>query len=138
MAPTQFVLGAPWWLLLDTSEMWDAGIGDWVENHALRLETWVSAMKEAEESAGSKSKSMEFPLSADMKESWETGRFWLTYAVRKSWAFDTVFWKCLDERFFGWREDVLEKNELWKTRVHLLREGARDAMGPLQNRKWRR
>lgn len=134
-APTQFVLDPPWWLLLDTPEMWDAGIDDWVKNYELRLETWLSAMKEAEESAGSESKSTKFPLSAYMRESWETGRFWLTYAARKSWAFDIVFWKYLDERFFGRREDRVEKNELWKTRVHLLSEGARNAMEPFVERK---
>ncbi|TVY13475.1 hypothetical protein LARI1_G008207 [Lachnellula arida] len=136
-APTQFILDPPWWLLLDTPEMWDAGIDDWVEKYELRLETWLSAMKEAEaeESAGSGSKSTEFLLSAYMRESWETGRFWLTYAARKSWAFDTVFWKYLDERFFGPREDSVEKNELWKTRAHLLGEPARNTMEQFVERK---
>jgi hypothetical protein len=134
-APTQFVLDPPWWLLLDTPEMWDAGIDDWVQNYEHRLETWLSAMEEAERSAGSESKSTKFPLSAYMRESWETGRFWLTYAGRKSWAFDTVFWKYLDERLFGWREDRVGKSELWKTRVHLLSEGARNAMEPFVERK---
>ncbi|TVY38041.1 hypothetical protein LSUB1_G005273 [Lachnellula subtilissima] len=129
-APAQFILDPPWWLLLDTPEMWDAGIDDWVKNYELRLETWLSAIKKAEERSGSKSKSMEFPLSAYMRESWETGRFWLTYAARKSWAFDTVFWKYLDERFFGRREDGVENNDLWKTRLHLLSEDARNAMEP--------
>lgn len=130
-APTQFVLDPPWWLLLDTPEMWDAGIDDWVKNYELRLETWLSAMKKAEEdeeSAGSESESTEFPLSTYMRESWETGRFWLTYAARKSWEFDTVFWKYLDERFFGPREDSIGENELWKSRLHLLSEDARNAM----------
>merc|ERR1712093_914564 len=67
--------------------------------------------------------------------SWETGRFWPTYAGRKSWAFDAVYWKYLDERFFGRREDHVEKNELWKTRVHLLSKGARNAMEPFVTRK---
>jgi hypothetical protein len=115
--------------------MWDDGIDDWVKNYELRLETWLSVMKEVEESAVSESKSTELPLSAYMRESWETGRFWLTYAARKSWAFDTVFWKYLDERFFGQREDCVEKNELWKTRLHLLNEGVRDAMEPFVERK---
>jgi len=74
-------------------------------------------------------------LSAYMRESWETGRFWLTYAGRKSWAFDAVYWKYLDERVFGRREDHVERNELWKTRVHLLSEGARNAMEPFVTRK---
>ncbi|TVY85776.1 hypothetical protein LAWI1_G008851 [Lachnellula willkommii] len=136
-APTQFSLDPPWWLLLDTPEMWDAGIDDWVKNYELRLETWLSAIKEAEakESTGSGSKSTEFPSPVYMRESWETGRFWLTYAARKSWAFDTIFWKYLDERFFGPREDGVEKNELWKIRAHLLSEGARNAMEPFVERK---
>jgi len=40
-------------------------------------------------------------MSIYMRESWETGRFWFSYAARKSWAFDTIFWKYLDKRFFG-------------------------------------
>jgi len=79
-APTQFVLDPPWWLLLETPEMWDAGIEDWVKTYEIRLETWLSAMKAAEEIAGSESRSTEFSLSAYMRESWETGRFWLNYA----------------------------------------------------------
>ena len=136
-APTQFVLDPPWWLLLDTPEMWDADIDDWAKNYALRLETWLAAMKAAEEEADSESWSADFafPLSAYMRESWDTGRFWLTYAARKSWAFDTVFWKYLDERFFGQRGDGVEKNELWKTRVHLLSEEARNAMELFVERK---
>ena len=134
-APTEFVLDPPWWLLLHTPEMWDAGIEDWVKKYELRLETWLSAMKEAEESASSESKSTEFPLSAYMRESWETGRFWLDYAGRKSWAFDTVFWRYLDERFFGRREDGIEKNDLYKIRVHLLSESARNAMRLFVERK---
>ncbi|KAH6718313.1 hypothetical protein BKA61DRAFT_641921 [Leptodontidium sp. MPI-SDFR-AT-0119] len=73
-----------YWLLLNTPEMWDTGIDDWVENYELRLETWLFAMKEAKESAGFESRPTEFPLSAYMRESWETGRFWLTYAGRKT------------------------------------------------------
>lgn len=41
----------------------------------------------------------------------------------------------MDERFFGRREDHVEKNELWKTRVHLLSKGARNAMEPFVTRK---
>ena len=115
--------------------MWDAGIGDWVKTYEIRLETWLSAMKEAEEIAGSESRSTEFSLSAYMRESWETGRFWLNYAGRKSWAFDIIFWKYLDEKFFGQREDSIEKNDLWKTRVHLLSKNARDAMELFVERK---
>lgn len=131
MGPTQFVLDAPWWLLLDVPEMWDDGIEDWASVYERRLKTWISAMKEAEKDVGASS----LRLSAYMRESWETGRFWLDYAARKSWAFDTIYWKYLDERFFGERERNTPKKDLWRTRIHLLSEEERAAMEPLVQTK---
>jgi hypothetical protein len=76
-----------------------------------------------------------FGLSTYMRESWRTGRFWLNYAARKSWAFDAIFWKCLDERFFGKREEEVTEHDLWKTRIQLLSEEERRAMEPFVTRK---
>lgn len=131
VGPTQFVLDAPWWLLLDVPEMWDNGIEDWASVYERRLETWVSAMEEVEKDIDPSS----LRLSAYMRESWETGRFWLDYAARKSWAFDTIYWKYLDERFFGERERNIPKQDLWRTRVNLLSEEERAAMEPLVQTK---
>ncbi|KAM0438677.1 hypothetical protein ACHAPT_001433 [Fusarium lateritium] len=130
-APTQFVLDTPWWLLLDVPEIWDSGVEEWSNVYERRLETWLSAMEEAEQDKSPDS----LPLSAYMRESWATGRFWLNYAARKSWAFDTIFWKYLDERFFGERGQDLPKEELWKTRAHLLSEEERAALEPLVQTK---
>ncbi|KAH8201105.1 hypothetical protein TruAng_004732 [Truncatella angustata] len=127
VGPTQFVLDSPWWLLLDVPEMWDDGIEDWTSVYEIRLKTWLSAMEEVEKEASPGS----LLLSAYMRESWETGRFWLNYAARRSWAFDTIYWKYLDEKFFGEREGDIPMEELWKTRVHLLSEEERAAMEPL-------
>lgn len=131
VGPTEFVLDAPWWLLLDVPEMWDTGIEDWASVYERRLETWLSAMEEAEQGISPTG----LPLSAYMRESWETGRFWLDYAARKSWAFDTIYWKYLDERFFGERQRDISKEYLWRTRVHLLSEEERAAMEPLVQAK---
>ncbi|KAK7701009.1 hypothetical protein SLS64_010603 [Diaporthe eres] len=131
VGPTQLVLDAPWWLLLDAPEMWDNGIEDWASVYERRLETWISAMQQAEQDVGPSS----LLLSAYMRESWETGRFWLDYAARKSWAFDTIYWKYLDERFFGERERDFPKKDLWRGRVHLLSEDERAAMEPLVQTK---
>ncbi len=68
-------------------------------------------------------------------ESWETGRFWLSYGARKSWAFDAMYWKCLDERFFGERGHGVAKQHLWKTRIHLLTDDERAAMEPFVEAK---
>ncbi len=125
-APTQFALDPPWWLLLEVPEMWEGGIDAWTSEYERRLPTWLSAMEEAEQDIAPGS----FLLSAYMRESWETGRFWLNYAARKSWAFDTVFWKYLDERFFGERDKDIPAQELWKTRVQLLSQDERAAMEP--------
>ncbi|KAK1977617.1 phosphotransferase [Colletotrichum cereale] len=133
VGPTKFILDPPWWLLLEVPEMWSSGIDRWEEVYGLRLKTWLSAMKQAEEAMGSGR--MPFDLSTYMRESWETGRFWLNYAVRKSWAFYTIVWKYLDERFFGDREGNIPKHDLWKTRIHLLGEEKKSAMEPFVDRK---
>ncbi|KAF5235466.1 hypothetical protein FAUST_7076 [Fusarium austroamericanum] len=93
--------------------------------------TWILVMQEAEQEVSPES----CLFSAYMPESWTTGRFWLNYAARKSWAFDTIYWKYLDEKFFGEREDSTPGEEMWKTRVHLLSEEERAAMEPLVQAK---
>ncbi|GAB0139236.1 hypothetical protein EsDP_00007449 [Epichloe bromicola] len=130
VGPTQFVLDPPWWLLLDVPEMWDDGIDNWTSVYERRLQTWLLAMKEAEQDI----KPGSLLLSAYMQESWVTGRFWLNYAARKSWAFDTIYWKYLDKRFFGEREDI-PMEQLWKTRVQLLNKEELAAMEPLVQTK---
>ncbi|KAL3424202.1 phosphotransferase [Phlyctema vagabunda] len=134
-APTQFSLDPPWWLVLDPPEMWEAGLEDWVEFYEPRMRIWLSAMQKAEAAADSRERSMEVPLSTYMRESWETGRFWLTYAARKSWAFDALYWKFLDERFFGTRRNGVARDELWKTRLHLLSEKDQIGMESFVERK---
>ncbi|KND87268.1 hypothetical protein TOPH_08099 [Tolypocladium ophioglossoides CBS 100239] len=120
VGPTQFALDPPWWLQLDVPEMWDDGI-------ERRLQTWRSAMKEVEQDMSPGS----LLLAAYMRESWVTGRFWLNYAARKGWAFDTVCWKYMDERFFGERERDVPTEEVWKTKVQLLNQEDQAAMEPL-------
>lgn len=127
-APSQFSLDPPWWLVLDAPDMWDAGIEDWVRFYEPRLKIWLSAMQKAEATAQLKEGYKGVSLSTYMRESWETGRFWLSYAARKSWAFDALFWKFLDERFFGIRQSGVPKDEFWKVRIHLLSEGEKIAM----------
>jgi hypothetical protein len=134
VGPTQFILDPPWWLLLETAEMWSSGIDEWRETYDMLLKTWLYAMKKAEADM-TEPNPLPAPLSTYMRESWETGRFFLSYGARKSWAFDTMYWKFLDERFFGDRESGVLKKDLWKTRVHLLSEEERAAMDPFVERK---
>ncbi|TDZ35892.1 hypothetical protein C8035_v008347 [Colletotrichum spinosum] len=89
VAPTQFTLDPPWWLLIETAEMWSSGVDDWKETYDTRLKTWLAALERAEEDFTEPS-GLPAPLSTYMRESWETGRFFLSYGARKSWAFDTI------------------------------------------------
>ena len=115
--------------------MWHTNIDDWTKIYDVRLKAWLRVIEKAEVSIETKPK--EFTLSIYMRESWETGRFWLNYAARKSWAFDTIFWKYLDQRFFGSkeREGEIPMQDLWKTRIHLLSERERSAMESFVERK---
>ncbi|ORY58472.1 uncharacterized protein BCR38DRAFT_460817 [Pseudomassariella vexata] len=99
VCPTQFVLDCPWWLLLDVS----------VRDHLRKTADDVAF---GYGRGRTRHDSRRFPSLGVLRESWGTGRFWLNYAARRSWAFDTIYWKYLDQRFF----------DLWKTRVHLLRK----------------
>ncbi|KAK0609666.1 phosphotransferase [Bombardia bombarda] len=132
-APAQFALDPPWWLLLAKPEMWrPAGVEGWSKAYEPKLEIWLKAMEDQEDGAVFLNG---WPLSAYMRDSWETGRFWINYAARKSWVFDAVFWTFLDERFFGPRDPEVSDNELWKTRVHLLSQEEQRSMEPFVKRK---
>ncbi|KAF5027364.1 hypothetical protein F66182_524 [Fusarium sp. NRRL 66182] len=136
IGPAQFILDPPWWLLLETAEMWSSGLDDWKRTYELRLRTWLSAMEQAEfNDSVSNADSLPVPLSRYMRESWQTGRFFLSYAARKSWAFDAMYWNFLDERFFGERSNDVASEHRWKTRVDLLTEKEREAMEPFVKRK---
>ncbi|KAJ2901766.1 hypothetical protein MKZ38_001386 [Zalerion maritima] len=78
-APSQFALDPPWWLLLNVPEMWHSGIGDWTKVYDVRLKTWLRAMEKAE--ASPKMEAKGYALSTYMRESWETGLFWLNYLL---------------------------------------------------------
>jgi hypothetical protein len=132
-APTQFVLDPPWWLLFETPEMWlPSGVDEWSKSYERQLETWLQVMEEQENDAAFLDG---VPLSAHMRESWKSGRFWLNYAARKSWAFDAVFWNFLDERFFGKRDPGVPDEELWRARLELLDEETREALELFVTRK---
>ena len=123
-APAQFALNPPWWLLLQMPELWKDGLEDWAREYDGRVRTWLAALEEAERDMPERS----FLLARYMRQSWDTGRFWLDYAARKSFAFDTIYWKYLDGMFFGDREDGVSRRELWKVRVNLLTAEERDGM----------
>lgn len=129
-APLHFALDPPWWLVVARPSEWEGGIEDWALHYSKRLETWLAAIKEAEVNFGPERTGLSpgMPLSRYMHESWETGRFWVNFALRKTWSFDFIYWKFLDERFFGKRPADVPRTQWWALRHDLLSERERELM----------
>ncbi|KAL7919503.1 phosphotransferase family protein [Trichoderma austrokoningii] len=130
-APAEFSLSPPWWLLLKAPDDWEAGLDDWVANYEPRLEVFLRALERKEKDFMAQGRLEESEiLSSRMRKSWESGHFWVTYAARRSWAFDGIFWKFLDPMFFG-------KNESgsFEERVKLLPPEQISAMEAFVKRK---
>lgn len=117
-APAQCSFDPPWWLLLLEPEYWTDGYREWMKAYEPRLQTFLrmleaeenkmAAMSLAEKVNGislTGSGNSEPALSQRMRESWEKQTWLLNYAARKSWAFDCIWWKFLDERYFGPNEN---------------------------------
>ncbi|KAI7766691.1 hypothetical protein LZL87_004991 [Fusarium oxysporum] len=123
MSPdVMFILDPPWWLLLETAEMWSPDLEEWRQTYESRLGIWLSAMEKAEASMGTPAcNTLPVPLSRYMRESCQTGRFFLSYAAH--------------ERFFGDRDPGVVKGDLWRKRIDLLSDDMRAAMEPFVQRK---
>ena len=72
-------------------------------------------------------------LSAHMRDSWNSGDFWIMYAARQNFAFDAIYWQKLDGRFFGSTTCLVE--DIWRERLDLLDVEAKDEMENLVARK---
>lgn len=79
----------------------------WLERYSLneflaryvpRLEQFLQTLERREaKSASTELQSKEPRLSAQMRDSWKTGRFWFDYAARKSLDVDAIYWNLLHE-----------------------------------------
>ncbi|RDW67429.1 uncharacterized protein DSM5745_09295 [Aspergillus mulundensis] len=133
-APVEFTRAPPWWLLLEQPEYWPEGLDAWSDTYELRLETFLRALEKCEDTAIERGRlSEDQRLSGHMRRSWETGEFWVVYAARKPFAFDAIFWKKLDTRFFG--PCTLSNEDRWKERLELLDEKGKEDMEALVKRK---
>jgi len=127
-APREFVFAPPCWLLLERPEYWEHGIDDWEVVYEGRLGVFLDELRRREdEGIRLGLLQEENRLSGWMRESWEKGDFWVSYAARRSWAFDIVYWARIDRRFFG--EGTLED------RVALLTVEERDGMDGFVRKK---
>ncbi|KAK2776507.1 hypothetical protein FQN53_002678 [Emmonsiellopsis sp. PD_33] len=137
-APVEFSHAPPWWLLLEQPEYWPNGMEAWTEVYESRLRTFLKVLREREDVAISHSRLRdEQRLSAPMRQSWDSGDFWVCYAARKNFAFDAVFWKEIDGRFFGTGtyDTSSAEDERWKERIDLLSEDERADMEKVVGKK---
>lgn len=135
-APSDFAFAPPWWLLIEQPEYWDDDLDDWIEKYERRLTTFLKVMVECEDESVSNGRLQEEQrLSGKMRESWASGDSWTVYAARKNFAFDSVYWKKLDPRFFGSSEEAITPEDVWVKRLDLLDEDTRRAMDSFVDKK---
>lgn len=134
-APVEFSHAPPWWLLIEKPEFWSQGIEDWTREFDRRLQTFLTAMRHCEdEDKAARCGQRRCRLSNQMQRSWESGDFWVVYAILHSFAFDAIYWQKIDRRFFG-PAKTDDPSEAWRERLDLLDESQRDEMERLVTRK---
>ncbi|RMJ26390.1 Phosphotransferase enzyme family [Aspergillus sp. HF37] len=132
-SPAEFSAAPPWWLLLEQPEYWPDGIEAWTELYECRLQTFLKMLVEREDALIQSGRLEEGQrLSGPMWESWRSGDFWVSYAARKNFAFDAIFWQKLDFRFFG---SAGAPEDAWEKRIELLDAKEKKFMESLVQRK---
>lgn len=145
-APSQCSFDPPWWLLLEEPDYWPGGYREWMKTYEPRFQTFLRMLEAEERKMAAavnisltpkgngisliEAEKPERPLSQCMRESWEEQKWLLSYAARKSWAFDFIWWKFLDESYFGPNE-----NQYCEARVELLSKPQREMMPSFVARK---
>jgi hypothetical protein len=118
-APVEFSVSPPWWLLIEQPEYWPDGIDEWVTAYEPRLQTFLTVLREREDAlVQARRLGDQHRISPKMQKSWDNGDFWVAYAARKGFAFDAIFWKLLDARFFG--PVARLDGSAWERRAELL------------------
>ncbi|KAK2804331.1 hypothetical protein FQN50_006622 [Emmonsiellopsis sp. PD_5] len=99
VAPAQFSYDPPWWLLLLGPDMWleHYTMAEFLARYVPRMDQFLQVLERVEGGSGFEGKRQlgRPPLSALMRDSWGTGRFWFNYAARKSFDIDAVYWAAL-------------------------------------------
>ncbi|KAG7290674.1 hypothetical protein NEMBOFW57_000677 [Staphylotrichum longicolle] len=100
--PAQFTYGPPWWLLLRGPDMWldNYSLDEFLARYVPRMEQFLRALERIEAKAaytGGGGLPQNQRLSARMRDSWKTGRFWFNYAARTSLDVDDIYWAALHD-----------------------------------------
>ncbi|RSL38412.1 hypothetical protein CEP53_014892 [Fusarium sp. AF-6] len=98
--PAQFTYDPPWWLLLSGPEVWldRDSVEEFRHLYEPRMKQFLHALELVEETSAPGRQQLSEPrLSARMRESWRSGRFWFNYAARKSFELDAIYWAVLHD-----------------------------------------
>ncbi|KAK0621572.1 hypothetical protein B0T17DRAFT_508909 [Bombardia bombarda] len=108
--PAQFANDLPWWLLLKQPAVWlsDGKMQEFLNLFVPRKEQFIRAMERVE--AKSPLSAGQPTLSARMRESWDSGRFWFNLASRSSFDVDEIYWEALHKEGLG--EGILDRPTL--------------------------
>ncbi|KAF6833504.1 phosphotransferase enzyme family protein [Colletotrichum plurivorum] len=100
--PAQFSADVPWWLLLKDPASWvfDDGVQDFRRRFEPRKDQFIRAVERAE-AAPVGGGGGGIPLSARMRDSWDSGRFWFNLAARSSFDVDDIYWDSLHKAGMG-------------------------------------
>jgi hypothetical protein len=83
------------------------------------MEQFLRALERVEaKSASAEGPAEQLRLSARMRDSWKTGRFWFNYAARTSLDIDDIYWHALHDQADGDRVDLLD--EVTRAEMELL------------------
>ena len=128
-APVEFTHSPPWWLLLALPDGWDAGLDDFLAVYLPRLEIFLDVLRECENQAIESGTFRESQrLSGHMEQSMNSGQFWVCFAARSSFAFDDIYWKFIDPRYYGDFTSIEERFRLLSTEE----QGELDEFVPLK------
>ncbi|KAH4220692.1 hypothetical protein HBI24_152420 [Parastagonospora nodorum] len=95
--PAQFAYDPPWWLLLLGPDMWleHHSMEEFVTRYVPRMQQFLRVLEQVEMRTTSEEVQNDPPLSVLMRDSWDSGRFWFDYGIRKSFDVDAVYWAAL-------------------------------------------
>jgi hypothetical protein len=98
--PAQFAYDPPWWLILQPPGIGvSEGKRKFLDLFEPREEQFIYAMERVE--GRSSLPAGEPRLSARMRESWDSERFWLSLSLRSSFDADQIYWEVLYKEGVG-------------------------------------
>jgi hypothetical protein len=100
-APVEFTHCSPWWLLLAHPDDWIGGLDDFLMQYMPRHSIFLDVLRECENEMAKNGGIIDHSLSDHMEQSMRNGDFWVCLAARSSFAFDDIYWKFIDWRYYG-------------------------------------